>query len=115
MDSSPFSPAIDGDVCDEDIFSSPLNRDAAGFGDKDDDDSLVDDSSTVAGAIVEDDDIERLRILSSAIGINSLQRPTILNGGLMISWTYQKSITTKQGEICSGEICSGTLRMRLNV
>ena len=58
MDSSPISPAIDGDVCDEDIFSSPLNRDAAGFGDEDDDDSLVDDSSTVAGAIVEEDDID---------------------------------------------------------
>ena len=58
MDSSPISPAIDGDVCDEDIFSSPLNRDAAGYGEEDDDGSLVDDSSAVAAAFEEEDDID---------------------------------------------------------
>ena len=52
---SPISPAIDGDVCDKDLFASPLDRDWAGFGDEDDDGSLVDDSSTVAGAIDEED------------------------------------------------------------
>ena len=55
---SPISPAIDGDVCDEDLFDSPIDRDAAGFGDEDDDGSLVDDSSTVAGAIDEEDEMD---------------------------------------------------------
>ena len=55
---SPTSPAIDGDVYDEDLFDSPLDRDAAGFGDEDDDGSLVDDSSTVAGAIDEEDEMD---------------------------------------------------------
>ena len=54
---SPISPAIDGDVYDEDLFDSPLDRDAAGFGDEDDDGSLVDDSLTVAGAIDEEDEM----------------------------------------------------------
>ena len=39
-------------------ISSPLNRDAAGFGDEDDDGSLVDDSSAVAAAFEEEDDID---------------------------------------------------------
>ena len=55
---SPTSPAIDGDVYDEDLFDSPLDRDAVGFGDEDDDGSLVDDSSTVAGAIDEEDEMD---------------------------------------------------------
>ena len=29
---SPLSPAIDADVCDEDIFDSPADKQAAGFG-----------------------------------------------------------------------------------
>ena len=55
---SPISPAIDGDVCNKDLFASPLDRDSAGFGDEDDDGSLVDDSSTVAGAIDEEDEMD---------------------------------------------------------
>ena len=58
MDSSPISPAIDGDVCDKDLFASPLDRDAAGYGEEDDDGSLVDDSSAVAAAFEEEDDID---------------------------------------------------------
>ena len=55
---SPISPVIDGDVCDEDLFPSSLDRDAAGFGGEDDDGSSVDDSSTMAEAIDEEDEID---------------------------------------------------------
>ena len=55
---SPISPAIDGDVCDKDLFDSPLDRDAAGYGEEDGDGSLVDDSSAVAAAFEDEDDID---------------------------------------------------------
>ena len=56
---SPISPAIDADVCDEDIFDSPADKQAAGFGDDDEDDSVIDDSSTVVGAINEEEEIDQ--------------------------------------------------------
>ena len=55
---SPISPVIDGDVCNKGLFSSPLDRDAASFGGKDDDGSPVDDISAVAEAIDEEDEID---------------------------------------------------------
>ena len=44
---SPASPAIDGDLFDEELFEDQIGRRAAGF-DEDDEDEEVDDGSTVA-------------------------------------------------------------------
>ena len=55
----PLSPAIDADVCDKDIFDSPADKQAAGFGDDDKDNSVIDDSSTVVGAINEEEEIDQ--------------------------------------------------------
>ena len=82
---SPLSPAIDADVCDEDIFDSPADKQAAGFGDDDEDDSVIDDSSTVVGAINEEEEIDQDNYPEIVIWENSLLRPTVLNGGKMIS------------------------------
>ena len=43
----PASPAIDGDLFDEDLFNDQIGRRAAGF-DEDDEDEEVDDDSTIA-------------------------------------------------------------------
>ena len=44
---------------DEDLFDSPIDKQAAGFGDNDEDDSVVDDSSTVVGAINKEEEIDQ--------------------------------------------------------
>ena len=56
---SPFPPAIDADVRDEDLFDSPNDKQAAGFDDDDEDNSVVDDSSTVVGAINKEEEIDQ--------------------------------------------------------
>ena len=43
----PASPAIDGDLFDEDLFNDQISRRADGF-DEDDEDEGVDDDSTIA-------------------------------------------------------------------
>ena len=54
---SPASPAIDGDLFDEELFEDQIGRRAAGF-DEDDEDEEVDDGSTVAEGLREEEDID---------------------------------------------------------
>ena len=55
---SPASPAIDGDLFDEELFEDQIGRRVAGF-DEDDEDEEVDDGSTsVAEGLREEEDID---------------------------------------------------------